>query len=176
MADFKKGGFGGGKPNFKKSFGRPSFEGRQNFKQGGGDRGGFRGGNGGGERRGDGQKPQMYGATCSQCGKKCEVPFKPSGDRPVLCSDCFNLRKDFPQKDGPRRDTAVYRKDVPNETARPAQPDSRFEDLKRHVEMMNVKLDKVLSLVQSTSLTKVVAHAVKADVKAKKKPSKKKTK
>jgi len=181
MADFKKGGFGGGKPNFKKSFGRPSFEGRSSFKRdGGGDRGGFRGGNGGSDRRGDSQKPQMYSATCSECAKKCEVPFKPSPDRPVLCSDCFNLRKDFPQKDGPRRETAVYRKDAPNDYAprQTSQPDSRFEDLKRQVEAMNAKLDKVLSLVQSSSLTKVVQHAVDEDneTKPKRKAFKKKTK
>lgn len=27
--------------------------------------------------------------TCAECGKKDTVPFKPSGDRPVLCRDCF---------------------------------------------------------------------------------------
>jgi CxxC-x17-CxxC domain-containing protein len=32
---------------------------------------------------------QMFKATCAECGNECEVPFKPSGDRPVLCSLCF---------------------------------------------------------------------------------------
>lgn len=32
---------------------------------------------------------QMFRATCSECGNSCEVPFKPSGGKPVLCSDCF---------------------------------------------------------------------------------------
>lgn len=32
---------------------------------------------------------QMYPATCDECGKSCEVPFRPTGDRPVYCSDCF---------------------------------------------------------------------------------------
>lgn len=32
---------------------------------------------------------QMFPATCSNCGNKCEVPFRPSGGKPVLCSDCF---------------------------------------------------------------------------------------
>ncbi|MBI4262667.1 hypothetical protein HY624_04030 [Candidatus Uhrbacteria bacterium] len=31
----------------------------------------------------------MNQATCSACGKSCEVPFKPTGDRPVYCRDCF---------------------------------------------------------------------------------------
>jgi len=37
---------------------------------------------------------QMYKATCAECKKECEVPFKPSGDRPVYCKDCFSKRKD----------------------------------------------------------------------------------
>ena len=32
-------------------------------------------------------------ATCAECKKTCEVPFKPSGDRPVYCSECFAKRK-----------------------------------------------------------------------------------
>jgi len=28
-------------------------------------------------------------ATCAKCGKECQVPFKPTGGRPVYCSDCF---------------------------------------------------------------------------------------
>lgn len=32
----------------------------------------------------------MYDATCSKCGKACQVPFKPSGGRPVFCRDCFD--------------------------------------------------------------------------------------
>jgi CxxC-x17-CxxC domain-containing protein len=38
---------------------------------------------------GDRERPQMYEATCSDCGKRCEVPFKPTGDKPVYCSQCF---------------------------------------------------------------------------------------
>jgi CxxC-x17-CxxC domain-containing protein len=32
-------------------------------------------------------------AICADCHKECEVPFKPSGDRPVYCQDCFSRRK-----------------------------------------------------------------------------------
>ncbi len=34
-------------------------------------------------------KLQMYKAICDDCGKSCELPFKPSNDKPVFCSDCF---------------------------------------------------------------------------------------
>jgi len=42
---------------------------------------------GGGKKFGG--KPSMHQATCSDCGNSCEVPFRPTGDRPVYCSDCF---------------------------------------------------------------------------------------
>lgn len=32
---------------------------------------------------------QMYPVTCSACGVETEVPFRPTGDRPVYCRDCF---------------------------------------------------------------------------------------
>jgi CxxC-x17-CxxC domain-containing protein len=37
----------------------------------------------------DRERPQMYEAVCSDCGKRCEVPFRPTGDKPVYCSQCF---------------------------------------------------------------------------------------
>ena len=54
------------------------------FQQG--SRGGFGGNFGGGSR-------EMHKAVCADCKKECEVPFKPSGDRPVYCKDCFSKRK-----------------------------------------------------------------------------------
>lgn len=48
-------------------------------------RAGGGGGYGGGAR-------EMHPAVCAQCGKDTEVPFRPSGDRPVYCSDCFSKR------------------------------------------------------------------------------------
>lgn len=32
---------------------------------------------------------EMTQVICSNCGKETEVPFKPTGDRPVYCRDCF---------------------------------------------------------------------------------------
>jgi CxxC-x17-CxxC domain-containing protein len=51
------------------------------------------GGGGGGYSRGGGggfQRREMHPATCAECGKETQVPFRPSGDRPVYCSDCFS--------------------------------------------------------------------------------------
>jgi len=60
-----------------------------------GGRGGYgRGGGGGGGRGGFSSGPrQMFPATCAQCGQQTEVPFKPSGSRPVYCRECFQQQK-----------------------------------------------------------------------------------
>jgi len=44
---------------------------------------------------------KMYKAVCADCGKECEVPFKPMEGRPVYCRDCY--RKHGPQRRGRRR-------------------------------------------------------------------------
>jgi CxxC-x17-CxxC domain-containing protein len=36
---------------------------------------------------------EMHKATCSDCGKECEVPFKPDGSRPVYCRECYAKRR-----------------------------------------------------------------------------------
>src|SRR6266542_1505720 len=46
------------------------------------------GGYGGGGRA----ERTMYSATCSGCGREAQVPFQPSGDKPVYCSECFQQR------------------------------------------------------------------------------------
>ncbi|MCL2023904.1 MAG: zinc-ribbon domain containing protein [Oscillospiraceae bacterium] len=37
---------------------------------------------------------EMFEATCDSCGGTARVPFRPSGDRPIYCSDCFNKQRD----------------------------------------------------------------------------------
>lgn len=73
-------------------------------RSGGGNRGGSRfggnrGGRFGGGNRGGGSRfnrpREMHKAVCSECKKDCEVPFKPTEGRPVLCSDCFKKQKGF---------------------------------------------------------------------------------
>ncbi|WP_292424405.1 CxxC-x17-CxxC domain-containing protein [Methanoregula sp.] len=32
---------------------------------------------------------EMTKTVCSDCGKECEVPFKPTESRPVYCRDCL---------------------------------------------------------------------------------------
>ncbi len=36
-----------------------------------------------------GGRSEMFQTICAKCGKSCEVPFKPSGSKPVFCRDCY---------------------------------------------------------------------------------------
>lgn len=36
---------------------------------------------------------EMYMAICDGCGKETQLPFKPKGDKPVYCRECFLTRK-----------------------------------------------------------------------------------
>lgn len=36
---------------------------------------------------------ELFDATCARCGKETQVPFRPTGARPVYCSDCFRLMR-----------------------------------------------------------------------------------
>ena len=33
---------------------------------------------------------EMHPVVCAECGKDATVPFRPRGDRPVYCSDCYS--------------------------------------------------------------------------------------
>ena len=61
-----------------------------------GDFGGGASHNGGGAGAGRGYSSgprEMFSATCSSCGREAQVPFRPSGTKPVYCSDCFTTRR-----------------------------------------------------------------------------------
>ncbi|HVS71225.1 MAG TPA: CxxC-x17-CxxC domain-containing protein [Phycisphaerae bacterium] len=78
--DAKKAAQGG-------NFGGGGGGGRGGYGGGGGGRGGY--GGGGGDRG----PRQMFPATCASCGQQTEVPFKPSGNRPVYCRECFQAQR-----------------------------------------------------------------------------------
>lgn len=48
-----------------------------------GDGGGYGGG------YADRAPREMFTTTCDSCGKEARVPFRPTGSKPVYCSDCF---------------------------------------------------------------------------------------
>ncbi|MBF0545158.1 MAG: zinc-ribbon domain containing protein [Candidatus Riflebacteria bacterium] len=37
---------------------------------------------------------QMHTVVCVACGQETQVPFRPTGEKPVYCRDCFNKQKE----------------------------------------------------------------------------------
>ena len=150
MGNFNKGnrssgGKGGKKFGGKRDFGVRSFGG----DRGGSDRGGSRGGFGGGRDR---ERPTMHKAICSDCGKECEVPFRPTGDKPVFCSECFkNKREHNSRNSGDRGGRDFGEKNPrPRFDSKPSyQKDGgkSSENYKAQFEMLNNKLDKILKIL-----------------------------
>ena len=109
-----------------RSFGRRDFGGRDGGR--GFDRGGDR---------------PMYKAICSNCGKDCEVPFRPTNGKPVYCSDCF-------EKIGGRK----------SDSPRPERSDFRAPSVdqnKNQLDAISAKLDRILKLLEPKVAPTVVS-------------------
>ncbi len=85
-----RGGFGGrSNRSGGRSEGRGNFRGRSEntrFRGDFEDRGGYNDRRGGRSER---RPLEMHDVVCAKCGKDCQVPFKPTSDKPVFCNDCF---------------------------------------------------------------------------------------
>ena len=144
-----------------------------NFNDRGGNRGGggFRGGNGGGRpsfgggnRGGDRGPVTMHKAVCDECHKSCEVPFRPSSDKPIYCNDCFSSKRDdgdraprreFSNDRGPKREF----NDKPS-FSKPAAPAN--DEVKKQLSEMNSKLDRLINAIEKMSAPKVSTPVVMA--------------
>ncbi len=163
----RDGGGGGGKKFYGKPSGRPSF---------GGGRGGFGGGR-------DGGRPSMHPAVCDECGNECEVPFRPSGDKPVFCNNCFKREGDSDRSGGRNFDKPSYGRDN-RDSGRPSfHKESGYGDRDRdsrdsrdggnkgadlytvQFEMLNAKLDKLIRLLAPPDI--IVNKKEQASVEAK---------
>ena len=71
----------------------PCREAKRQRKGGGAPRGAGGGGREGGGREGGAPPREFFTAICGECGKEAQLPFKPRGDRPVFCSECFTKRR-----------------------------------------------------------------------------------
>lgn len=99
---------------------------------------------------------QMFGATCDQCGERCEVPFRPTNGKPVLCSNCFAGKNDR----SPRSNENSYSRPVAS---------NNFD-----FEAINSKLDRILKLLspvtpkimhdESTEEAKVIAKEITSKI------------
>ena len=97
-------------------------------------------------RRDDsGGRSAMHRAICDACGQACEVPFRPTGDKPVYCSNCFG-------QDAKGRDKR-------------ASGDSSSKQFDHQLQIINEKLDRILQSLPAAA-AKIPAAKQKDVVKA----------
>jgi CxxC-x17-CxxC domain-containing protein len=146
-----------------------------NFQKGG-NKGGFRGGDRGGDRGGFQKKSwgggdrdrgpvTMHRATCADCGRSCEVPFRPNGDKPVFCNDCFGGKKEGGDR-GDRRDFGSREprrefNDRPTQSSSFSKPTQGSDDMKRQLSEMNTKIDRLINVLEKFTNTKREAPVIK---------------
>ena len=136
------------------------------FRQNGGKR--FGGGQGGGFGRRDGSRPNfprkswggsggrdrgpvtMHQAVCAQCGKSCEVPFRPTDGKPVYCNVCFGSKKEAGNNRGgdrfPQKSFNNYKAPVKTDFGSNAGKGNN-DDLKKQFEMLNIKLERIIRVL-----------------------------
>lgn len=140
---------------------------------------------GGGRDFGGGSN--MYDATCAECGKSCQVPFRPSGDKPVYCSDCFAQKRGGQDRRDNRRDDRRDRKmfsaicdkcgkacQIPFQPT-PGKPvfcDACFSKEKPsgakggdQLQQINAKLDKIINALIEAKIIKPAKQEKKQEVK-----------
>ncbi len=119
MGDFRGSSRGFGDRPRRSFGGRDGGRDRGRSFGGGRDRGRGFGGRDGGRR-------EFHDVICDKCKKECKVPFKPSTDKPVLCSDCFE------KKGGSSRGGSGVSKE--------------------QFDQVNKKLDKILKVLQELEI------------------------
>jgi len=106
------------------------------------------------------QKP-MHRATCAECSTECQVPFRPNGRKPVLCSDCFRKengggKPSFHEKRS-SRPADSFEKPVYRSTPR----DGGDETVKQ-LKQINAKMDQLLEKLTAV-LDQVVEYEEEDD-------------
>lgn len=91
--------------------------------------------------------PRMFDATCSQCGKQCQVPFRPTGSKPVLCSECFR-----PNDRAPRGDFRSERRPFRNENQSFSPQQSSPGVSSEQIAQINAKLDTILRVLKDLEI------------------------
>lgn len=138
MGNYERGGskprsFGG------KSGGRPDFQ----KKSWGNDRGDM----------------PMHKATCSDCQKTCEVPFRPSGIKPVFCKECFAGKRDSDDRGGRDFNDRGPKRDFNDRATQSfSKPAGMNDDSKRQLDGISMKLDRLITAIEKMQdVKKVVA-------------------
>jgi CxxC-x17-CxxC domain-containing protein len=117
---------------------RQGNRGRSNGFNRGRSNGGNRFGGGNRNRSFDRRSGEMFDAICSKCGKNCQIPFRPNGSRPVLCSDCYRNKDSSRSNDN-------FKQGNQNASVQSAISSDQIKQI-------NVKLDKIIAILNDLEI------------------------
>lgn len=115
----------------------------------------------------DSGRSLMHDAVCDECGKDCQVPFRPSSGKPVYCSNCFE-EKGGRDSNRSGRGVSQRRSYGDRGSGRSSQRSDRgSSQFTEKIEVLNTKLDKIINLLSPADKKK--SKLVKAKLKKNKK-------
>jgi CxxC-x17-CxxC domain-containing protein len=86
---------------------------------------------------------QLYKVTCDECGKECQVPFRPTAGKPIYCDDCFGKKKGMKSNYSTNEITEKYKK------------------MENQMNLMHTKLDQILNFLQPVDEKKIISEEPK---------------
>jgi CxxC-x17-CxxC domain-containing protein len=132
----------------------------------------------GGENQRD--NSMMHSAVCFECGKDCQVPFKPSGSKPVFCSICFGSKQDSERRsDDKFARNSSFKPRFDNDQKKPVnnlKMDEIISRLDKIIKLLSPVLELKKDEAQVTKVDKIKKEATKVSSKTKSTPKKKTTK
>lgn len=86
---------------------------------------------------------RTFSAVCDKCGQDCEVPFRPTGEKPVFCKSCFSKDSYIGKYPGT------------------ATTDDQLKAVKVQLEDIQAKLDQLIQAVIPVKPKKVITKSKK---------------
>jgi CxxC-x17-CxxC domain-containing protein len=95
---------------------------------------------------------ELHEVTCDKCGVKCDIPFKPTNNKPVYCRSCFRKESGSESRGAPEKFESRGRDRFESKP--------KFEELKSHnepstsnvssedLDKINRKLDKIMKALK----------------------------
>jgi len=99
---------------------------------------------------------ELHEVTCDKCGVKCDIPFKPTNNKPVYCRSCFRKEggaesrgsSDRFESRGRDRDKDRFESKPKFEEFKPHNESSTSSPSSDDLDKINRKLDKIMKALK----------------------------
>jgi len=93
---------------------------------------------------------ELHEVTCDKCGMKCDIPFKPTNNKPVYCRSCFRKEGGAASRGGFDRFESRGQFDAKPkfEEFKPHHESSTANTSSEDLDKINRKLDKIMKALK----------------------------